>query len=341
MSRNEANALSKIMTKLDVNEKLIYYNRNEIRSAILNNDKIEDKLHVIAVMSNPFNFKKRLQLAKEFSKRMYLEQDVILYTVELIYDDLNNGFYLTDSNNPRHLQLKVKHPLWHKENMINLGIQKLLPTNWKAVAWIDADIEFENPHWVSNALKVLNGCRDIIQLFSHANDMDHNQDAMNISQSFGFMCEKEREHSYKPLRSFHPGYAWACTRRAYEKVGGIFEMGILGSGDHHIAMCLIQNGKRSVHGNSDDSYKRLIDEYQYKCANLRLGYIPGVIRHYYHGTKENRKYVERWSILLNCDFKLNQHITTNKDGILVPTETCPKKFLDGVLEYFASRKEDD
>jgi len=31
----------------------IVYNRNEIKDAIINNDPIEDKLHVIVVVSNP------------------------------------------------------------------------------------------------------------------------------------------------------------------------------------------------------------------------------------------------------------------------------------------------
>ena len=49
----------------------------------------------------------------------------------------------TNANNKKHLQLNTNNiPLWHKENMINIGIRKLLPNNWKAVAWIDADIEF-------------------------------------------------------------------------------------------------------------------------------------------------------------------------------------------------------
>ena len=37
---------------------------------VLENDPIEDKLHVIAVVSNPCNFKIRYKLTQEFMKRI-------------------------------------------------------------------------------------------------------------------------------------------------------------------------------------------------------------------------------------------------------------------------------
>jgi hypothetical protein len=37
------------------------------------------------------------------------------------------------------LQLRTDTPIWHKENMINLGVRRLLSDNYKAFAWIDAD----------------------------------------------------------------------------------------------------------------------------------------------------------------------------------------------------------
>ena len=41
----------------------------------------------------------------------------------------------------KHMQLHVEHPIWIKENLINLAIQQL-PEDWQYVAWIDADIIF-------------------------------------------------------------------------------------------------------------------------------------------------------------------------------------------------------
>ena len=316
-------------------------NNNEIKNAILNNDPIEEKLNVIIVISNPCQYARRYILAKEFIKRMEIEDNVELFIVELIYD--KQKFIITDKNNKNHLQLKTTTaPLWHKENMINIGIKKLLPKNWKAVAWIDADIEFENTDWALNALKVLNGSRDIIQLFSHAIDMDMNEDAMSIFSSFGFQYSKNKKYlSGNSINFWHPGFAWACTRKTYDKIGGLFENSILGSGDHNMALSIIGNANKSLNKDVNIDYLNDVLNFQNKIKNVRLGYVPGVIRHYYHGSKKNRKYHERWQILVDNNYSPIKHITKDDNELLIPTENCPKKLLDDIYNYFLERNEDE
>lgn len=58
---------------------------DEIRQAIMNNDPVDDTLHVIAVTSNPCQFARRYILAREFVSRMEQESNVKLYIVELAY----------------------------------------------------------------------------------------------------------------------------------------------------------------------------------------------------------------------------------------------------------------
>jgi hypothetical protein len=74
---------------------------------------------------------------------------------------------------------------------------------------------------------------------------------------------------------------------------------------------------------------------------LKLGYVPGVIRHYFHGSKKNRKYMERWQILVENQYNPNIHVTTNDFGLLIPTEECPQKLLDDIMQYFSERNEDE
>ena len=64
---------------------------------LLNNKPIEEKLHVVAVVSNPCNFKIRYKLTNEFIKRMEKEPNVILYVVELVYN--NQEFEITSADN--------------------------------------------------------------------------------------------------------------------------------------------------------------------------------------------------------------------------------------------------
>jgi hypothetical protein len=317
----------------------IQYKRNIIKEAILNNDPIEDKLHVVLTISNPCLYARRYILIKEMMNRLELEEtDVIVYVVELAYK--KQRFIITDSKNPRHLQIRTETPIWHKENMINLGIQKLLPKNWKAVAWIDSDLEFENISWAKDTLKVLNGTKDIVQIFSHCVDMNKEEEAMSVFVSFGYQYVKGLPYRREIKNFWHPGYAWACTRKAYEKMGGLYEDAILGSADNIMALSLIQQGLRGINEKSTDDYKDSVLRYQNRVKTLRLGYVPGVIRHYFHGSKENRKYGDRWKILLNNNFSPREHLTHDENGILIPTAECPREMLCEILNYFKERNED-
>ena len=319
------------MTVLEEVEELIkfrIYKQNEIKTAIINNDPIEEKLNVIVVVSNPCLYLKRYILLKEFIKRIEeQETNDKLFIVELAYGD--QEYVVTDKNNKNHLQLKTQVPLWHKENMINLGVKYLLPSDYKAFAWIDGDVEFESPTWALDTLKILNGSKDIVQLFSHAVDMDNNEKAMSIFSGFGYNYCKELEYnSNRGINYWHPGYAWAITRKAYERIGGLYENEILGSGDYFTAMSIIK----------EMTNRR---ELYIKMKSLRLGYVPGVIRHYFHGSKINRKYSERWKILEKHIYNFNKHITKDEIGVLIPTSEFTEEFKNDIFQYFLERKEDE
>jgi hypothetical protein len=318
----------------------ITYKLNGIKYSIENNDPIEDKLHVIAVISNPCLFAKRYILMKEFINRFKLEEsNLILYIVELAYGD--QKFLITDSKNKRHLQLRTECPLWHKENMINIAVKKLLPSTYKAFAWIDADIEFENSTWTTDTLKILNGSSDIVQLFSHAVDMDKNECTMSVFNSAGYQFTKGLPFSSKSPNLWHPGFAWAMTRKAYEKIGGLYENAILGSGDNIMMLSIIGNGVKGINQESSTGYVNSILEYEKKIKTLRFGYVPGVIRHYFHGSKMNRKYNERWAILLKYGYNPELHITTDDSGLIIPTCEFPEELKEDIMTYFKERNEDE
>ena len=316
------------------------YRLNEVKSAIENNDLIEDKLNVVIVISNPCLYKKRYKLMFEFINRIENEEkNVNLFIVELIYK--NQKFVITSSDNKNHLQLKTDCPLWHKENMINLGIKKLLPTNWKAVAWIDGDVEFENTNWAIDTLKILNGSQDIVQLFSHCIDMNNDELAMNIVNSGGYMHSKKMDYQGKGINYWHPGYAWAITRKAYEKIGGLYEYGILGSGDYLMMISLINNVHKSFHKGYNVDYTNSILEFQKKAKTLRFGYVPGVIRHYFHGTKANRKYNDRYKLLIKYNYSPYIDIKYDEQGLLIPSPYFSEEFKNEIADYFKERNEDD
>jgi len=171
--------------------------------------------------------------------------------------------------------------------------------------------------------------------------MNENEEAMNIFSSFGNQYTKGLPYINKSINFWHPGFAWACTRKAYEKMGGLYEKAILGSADNIMALSLIGKGLKGVNEESTEDYKNTILEFQNRVRSLRLGYVPGVIRHFFHGSKKNRKYGDRWQILLKYNFSPSFHVTNDKNGILVPTDECPKKMLDEIMSYFEERNEDE
>jgi len=317
----------------------IEYNINHTKDALLNNEPIDDVLHVVCVISNPAMFATRYILAKQFLHRLEFESHIRVYVVELTYG--SQSYYITDGNNPRHLQLRTEHALWHKENMVNIGVQTLLPADWKAMAWIDMDVEFENNTWALDTLKILNGYKDIVQLYSHCIDMDKDESAMNVFSSFSFQYDKKQKYCVNTRNFWHPGYAWAISRKAYDRIGGLYEYGILGSGDYIMALSVINNGLKGITDLSSRDYKDTILEFQKKMRTLRLGYVPGVIRHFYHGKKSDRKYTERWRILSDHYYTPTKHITKDSAGLLVPSPECPREILVKIKEYFYKRKEDN
>jgi hypothetical protein len=285
---------------------------------------------------------------QEFRRRLLMDPECALlrlYTVELIYG-ATAEFVVTDSTNPCHLQLRTVEPaLWHKENMINMGIATLLPPDWKAMAWIDTDIEFDSPTWVSDTLKILNDGggegADIVQLFSHCVDMDAHQCTMNVFNSAGFQFTKRVPHG-TGKHQWHPGYAWACTRTFYDRMGGIYERAILGSGDNITMMSLIGHGLRAIPADSTPGYLASVQRLQDRIYGAKFSYVPGIIRHHYHGTKENRQYTERWKILAGHGYDPDTFVEKNPGGLLVPVlGVFPPKLATDIMEYFIARKEDD
>jgi hypothetical protein len=340
-----------------VNKEIINFKRNDIQHSIINNIPAEENLHVIAVISNPCNYSRRVKLTKEFLVRMENTDNVIVYLVELVYEnktidgnetldgnktiDNFQQYSIAEENNPRHLRLRTKYPIWHKENMINIGVKKLLPANWKAMAWIDADVEFDNIHWPIDTLKILNGSHDIVQLFSHAIDMDADENIMINVVSFGFQYSRNKFSTETKTPNYgHCGYAWAINRTAYDKMGGLYELGIVGAGDHHMMMALMNAGQRSVDGRCPAGYLNSVLEFQNKVKHFRIGHIPGTIKHYYHGSKVNRRYHERWAILIKHQYDPSM-LRHDENGILIPANNCPAGLLADIYEYFIERKEDN
>jgi hypothetical protein len=146
-------------------------------SLALNRKEYAAGLHVILVCYNPAAFKSRWANVRAQQERLDATVGVAaVYTVEIAYD--NASFAVTSSNHPNHLQLRWplgSPPLWSKENLVNIAVRRLLPVNWLACAWIDAEVRFvTNPLWALDAFRALTAraqsseAADVLQLFRSA-----------------------------------------------------------------------------------------------------------------------------------------------------------------------------
>lgn len=98
---------------------------------------------------------------------------------------------------------------------------------------------------------------------------------------------------------FHPGYAWAMRRETFQKIGGLLDFSILGSGDLHFAYALINRIDETIPPEIHNDYRRLAIIWGERVARIadngsNIGYISTTICHHWHGNRRDRRYDERW-----------------------------------------------
>jgi hypothetical protein len=300
-------------------------------NVILNKQAI---LYVVCVISNPLQFDIRYKLFNEFLERIKKEQNVKIITVEL---QNGNRPYITDAN----IKLRTTSVIWYKENLINIAI-KSLPEDWEYVAWIDGDIEFQNTEWVKHTIEALQLYK-VVQLFSHAIDMGPKKETLHVHVGFAYQYvngEKWKEAKYGSF--FHPGYGWAITKNAYDSIGGLMDFPILGSADHHMALAFIGLIDKSLNSKLHNNYKLLCKIFEKRCEThikRNIGYVQGTILHHYHGDKVDRKYQDRWMILINNQFDPLEDLKKNSRDLWVLEDT-KFKLRDDIIDYFRRRNED-
>jgi hypothetical protein len=297
------------------------------------------QLHVVTVIANPIRWKSRVALYKDFERNM-IESGVQLTLVECAYGD--RPFELDGNPLVNHVGVRAKSVLWNKENLINIGISRL-PGDAKYIAWIDADISFRKKDWAFETVHSLQQY-DFVQPWSDCYDLGPNDDHIAVHRSFCRLW-----HDRKPIvpsggnyQFAHPGYAWAATRTALDWLGGLIETAALGAGDHHMALGLIGRVAESVPGNITPSYLRPLLQWQARARTHIAGnisYVPGSIEHAWHGSKDKRKYVDRWSIITKYQFDPDRDLKRNSWGVLELAGNKPE-LRHAIDAYFRARDED-
>lgn len=296
-----------------------------------------DKFYVVAVISNPVRYTSRYALYEKFREHMKAS-GVKMLTVELQLGD--RCFQITEKDNPMHLQLRTWDEIWHKENMINLGIARL-PVDWEYVAWVDADVTFTNPNWPLDTVQALQH-NYFVQMFQNAIDLGPNGETIQLHNGFVWSYLNGRPCGKDYMGLGHPGFAWAARREAIDYVGQLLDMGILGAGDRHMALSMIGRAESSFSKHVTSEYARHVLRWQDRCEKYikrDIGYTPGTILHNWHGRKKDRGYQDRWQILIKNQYDPELDLLRDWQGLYKLSDRSIK-LRDDIRRYMRSRKED-
>lgn len=297
------------------------------------------KIHVITSLTNPIRYKSRYKLYDKWLKHMH-DSGINPWTVEVAF---GHRKFHTDPSNPRNLQMRSHNECWLKECSLNLLVQRL-PDDWEYVCVIDADVDFiEYPcgGWLEETWHQLQHY-EVIQMWENAIDMKSHGGVYQLHKSFMYCYLHNEPYSGKYGSYYHPGFAWAYSRKAWNGFGGLIDHAILGSGDHHMANCLIGMGNRSLPKDIHQDYKDRVlawEKNALSTVKMDVGYLPTTIRHHFHGPKKARQYVQRWKILIDNGFDPDYDLKRDHNGLWQLTDRN-WKLRDGIRAYFRGRNED-
>lgn len=233
--------------------------------------------------------------------------------------------------------------LWYKENLLNVGINILIEGGYENIAWLDADIVFEDSYWIQDTIESLRH-HNLCQIFSRAYELN------KLKHNFRDGCVRywKSTGNLLPIDTlYHTGYAWAC-KASILKECKLYDKCLLGGADSLIWLSSF-NG---VVGNFFELLKShpfyllgldgFFNDFQ-KWSKLWGSLIDGNVGHIYcpidvlpHGLSKGRQYISRYQYLIDSKYNPNND-TFYKEGIIFSSNEKLKSFGK---KYFSLRKED-
>jgi len=256
---------------------------------------------------NPRGWASRYRLAREFLERSRNSGARVVVT-EVAFGD--RPLEMSDAPCDLYIPLRTRWELWHKERSLNIAIEQAV-RSWPATQYvftIDCDVTFLRPNWVESACEMLQHYA-VIQPFGEALDLGPDEEMnwrapglLRVFHERGYHClPKKLDYHHEG----HPGLAWGWRRETLDRVGGLLDVCIAGSGDLHMATALM--GDEQYHNHFTalvDHFSpgflqaiRLWRESAAAVVRQNIGYLPGAIAHHWHGRSRQRGYRPRWDLV--------------------------------------------
>jgi hypothetical protein len=213
-----------------------------------------------------------------------------------------------------------------------------VPGQFDKIAWVDADILFEDPNWVQSARDLLTNCL-VVQLFSHATYLGKHGEPISsvqgVADRMGIMSFPEASDIG------HPGFAWAARRDILSQCK-LLDFEILGGADAGIVAAMYGDYEHPHANAGGPLLKKCLRRWMGSFFSLvrgNVGAIPSRIHHLWHGSSVNRQYLERRTWLAQNNFDPNSDIRLSASGTWEWTDRNPR-LRDLVFNYFHQRRED-
>lgn len=261
-------------------------------------------------------------------------QGVPLYTIELAFGDA--PFFLAPDGSVT--QVRSADVLWQKERLLNL-LLPAVPVAFDKIAWVDADLQFTNPGWASEAARRLERC-PVVQLFEHCVQLDGAGRPGEACNGVALAVARGLDDARHLGRS-HPGYAWAARRPLLER-HGLLDFEVIGGGDtlmvfamfgwwDHPGLGRYSRGMRAAFSAWADPF--------WRDVRGGVGYVPGRVFHMWHGRREDRKYDVRVDWMRQHDFDPRTDLAPGEGG-LWRWGSGKRAMHEQVRRYFSERRED-
>ncbi len=299
---------------------------------------------VVTSYFNPYGFLARAENFERFAEPLRAA-GIPLVIVEACFE--RQGTTLGEHHGS--LRVPARDVMWHKERLLDLGTG-WLPAQCTKVAWLDADVLFEEEGWAVMTSELLERAV-VVQPFASAVRLSRGalepRPGDDRFESFASMFvhrPDELAHGKYDLHG-HTGFAWAARRDVVAR-HGLYDASIGGSADHLMAHAFAgDEGSACVdrmigRGGRHRAHFRRWAARVGGEVERRLSYTPGQILHLWHGTIENRRYAQRNKELRALGFDPKHDIRISSTGCWEWASDKPE--LHAWAErYFLERREDD
>lgn len=268
-------------------------------------------------------------------QRFRAELPIPLAVAELSFD---GSWELAEHDADLLLRVTDGDVLWQRERLVNLLVAKL-PPECEYVAWIDADLLFQNPDWPQHTVEKLASV-PLTQLFSTACHLAQDGSVPPAGLPSAAAVALRGETPFRP--KVKHGMAWAARRELIEQ-HGLYDGCVIGGADtvllgaaYGVPEIVVDDKHMSAA--QRDHYTRWAAGF-YADVKGQVGAVDGEIHHLWHGDLVNRRYSLRHEDLAHHDFDPHTDIRLGAEGAW--RWASDKPALHALLrDYFRNRQEE-